>query len=86
MGTIKIALTTNETQTTIVDKKTMKKRVKYFLKKQKSARGTPMKTESKLSKIQKSMMEKHMMKRLKDSWPCVNVEGGDPELTVRFIF
>jgi len=26
------------------------------------------------------------MKRLKGWWPCVNVEGGDPELTVRFIF
>jgi hypothetical protein len=23
------------------------------------------------------------MKRLKGWWPCVNVEGGDPELTVR---
>ncbi len=66
MGTIKIALTTNETETRIVDKKIMKKRVKHFLKKQKSASGTPMKTEQKLSKIQKSMMEKHMMKRLKD--------------------
>ncbi len=43
MGTIKIALTTNETETTIVDKKTMKKRVKYFIKKQKSASGTPIK-------------------------------------------
>jgi hypothetical protein len=45
MGTIKIALTTNETETRIVDKKIMKKRVKHFLKKQKSASGTPMKTE-----------------------------------------
>ncbi len=26
------------------------------------------------------------MKRVKGWWPCVNVEGGDPELTVRFIF
>jgi hypothetical protein len=25
------------------------------------------------------------MKRLKGWWPCVNVEGGDPELTVRWI-
>ncbi len=55
------------------------------LKQQKSVGGTPMKPESKLGKIQKSMMGKHM-KRLKGWWPCVNVEGGDPELTVRFIF
>jgi hypothetical protein len=37
----------------------MKKRVKHFLKKHKSGSGTPMKPESKLSKIQKSMMGKH---------------------------
>jgi hypothetical protein len=55
-----VATTTNETETTIVDKKTMKKRVKHFLKKQKSASGTPMRPESKLSKIQKSMMGKHI--------------------------
>jgi hypothetical protein len=60
MATTTIALTTNETETTIVDKKTMKKRVKHFLKKHKSASGTPMKPESKLSKIQKSMMGKHI--------------------------
>jgi hypothetical protein len=24
------------------------------------------------------------MKRLKGWWPCVDVEGGDPELTVNF--
>ena len=54
-----LALTTNETETTIVDKKSMKKRVKHFLKKTKSASGTPMRPESKLSKIQKSMMGKH---------------------------
>jgi hypothetical protein len=54
-----VAITTNETETTIVDKKSMKKRAKQFLKKQKSASGTPMKPESKLSKIQKSMMGKH---------------------------
>jgi hypothetical protein len=59
VGTTTVALTTNETETTIVDKKSMKKRVKHFLKKQKSASGTPMKPESKLSKIQKSMMGKH---------------------------
>ena len=34
----------------------MKKRMKHFLKKHKSVSGTPMKPESKLSKIQKSMM------------------------------
>ncbi len=60
VATTTIALTTNEIETTIVDKKTMKKRVKHFLKKQKSASGTPMKPESKLSKIQKSMMGKHI--------------------------
>jgi hypothetical protein len=25
------------------------------------------------------------MKRLKGWWPCVDVEGGDPELTVSFV-
>jgi len=55
-----MSITTNEIETTIVDKKTMRKRVKHFLKKQKSASGTPMKPESKLSKIQKSMMGKHI--------------------------
>ena len=44
----------------MVDKKSMKKRVKHFLKKQKSAHGTPMRPESKLSKIQKSMMGKQI--------------------------
>jgi hypothetical protein len=42
-----------------VDKKAMRKRVKHFLKKQKSASGTPMKPESKLSKVQKTMMGRH---------------------------
>jgi hypothetical protein len=56
VATTTIALTTNETETTIVDKKTMKKRVKHFLKR----KGTPMKPESKLAKIQKSMMGKHI--------------------------
>jgi hypothetical protein len=55
-----VATTTNEIETTIVDKKTMRKRVKHFLKKHKSASGTPMRPESKLSKIQKSMMAKHI--------------------------
>ncbi|CAF3822313.1 unnamed protein product [Adineta steineri] len=58
VATTTIALTTNETDTTIVDKKSMKKRVKHFLKKHKG-RGNPMKPESKLAKIQKSMMGKH---------------------------
>ena len=26
------------------------------------------------------------MKRVKGWWPCVNLEGGDPELTVSFLF
>ena len=61
MTTTTMALTTtDETETNIVDKKSMKKRVKHFLKKSKSASGTPMKPESKLSKIQKSMMGKHI--------------------------
>jgi hypothetical protein len=55
-----VATTTNETETTVIDKKSMKKRVKHFLKKQKTASGTPMRPESKLSKIQKSMMAKHI--------------------------
>ena len=58
-GGTTIALTTDETETTVVDKKGMRKRVKHFLKKSKSSTGTPMKPESKLSKIQKSMMGKH---------------------------
>ena len=57
MATTTIALTTDEISTT-PDKKTMRKRVKHFLKKHKSVSGTPMKPESKLSKIQKSMMSK----------------------------
>ncbi len=60
VATTTVALTTNEIETTVVDKKTMRKRVKHFLKKQKSASGTPMKPESKLAKIQKSMMGKHI--------------------------
>ena len=50
--------TTNELETKIVDKKSMRKRVKHFLKRQKTASGTPMRPESKLAKIQKSMMSK----------------------------
>lgn len=52
-------MTTNELEATTVDKKTMKKRAKHFLKKQKSGSATPMKPESKLMKIQKSMALKH---------------------------
>ncbi|CAF3351203.1 unnamed protein product [Rotaria sp. Silwood1] len=59
VATTTIALTTNEISTETVDKKTMRKRVKRFLKKQKSASGTPMKPESKLMKIQKTMAAKH---------------------------
>ncbi|CAF1425575.1 unnamed protein product [Adineta ricciae] len=59
MATTTVALTTNETETTIVDRKSMKKRVKHFLKKHKG-NGTPMKPESKLAKIQKSMMGKNL--------------------------
>lgn len=55
-----VALTTNELETSVVDKKSVKKRMKHFLKKQKTSSGTPMKPESKLSKIQKSMMGKHI--------------------------
>ncbi|CAF0934963.1 unnamed protein product [Rotaria sordida] len=59
VATTTVALTTNEISTEPVDKKTMRKRVKHFLKKQKSASGTPMKPESKLMKLQKSMAAKH---------------------------
>ena len=59
VSTTTVALTTNETEATIIDKKSVKKRVKHFLKKHKSGNGTPMKPESKLSKIQKSMMGKN---------------------------
>ena len=59
----------------------MKKRVKHFLKKQKSATGTPMRPESKLSKIQKSMMGKNqqyqsipIVEAVSLSW-CVGIDG-----------
>lgn len=57
MATTTVALTTDEV-TTPTDKKAMRKRVRHFLKKHKSVSGAPMKPESKLSKIQKSMMSK----------------------------
>ncbi|CAF4514045.1 unnamed protein product [Rotaria socialis] len=59
VATTTVALTTNEMEATTVDKKAMRKRVKHFLKKQKSTSGTPMKPESKLTKIQKTMAIKH---------------------------
>lgn len=58
MATTTVALTTSETEVTVPDRKSMRKRMKHFLKKHKGS-GTPMKPESKLSKIQKSMMGKH---------------------------
>ncbi|CAF1637643.1 unnamed protein product [Adineta ricciae] len=47
-----------EDETKAVDKKTMKKRIKNFLKKH-NLSHSPMKTESKLSKIQKLILKSH---------------------------
>ncbi len=46
-------VTTNEIQPIIIDKKTIRKRIKHFLKKYKSSN----KSESKLSKIQRTFLK-----------------------------
>lgn len=71
VSTTTVALTTNETEATVSDKKSMKKRAKHFLKKQKSGGGAPMKRESKLAKIQKSISGKHQQQY--QSVPIVEV-------------
>ena len=49
-------LKTNENEIEIIDKKTMRKRIKHFLKKRKPS-GTSIKPESKLVKIQKALLK-----------------------------
>ncbi|CAF0790229.1 unnamed protein product, partial [Didymodactylos carnosus] len=57
----KTALTTDETSTTdkTSSKKSVRKKVKNFLKKQKTFSDTPMKPESRLAKIQRSIAGHH---------------------------
>ncbi len=49
-------VTTNEIQPIIIDKKTIRKRIKHFLKKYKSS-DKSIKSESKLSKIQRTFLK-----------------------------